>query len=543
MSPNGLLGRILLTVTAIWLLGGLALRDQLRGAHRAEVERGERVRLQEAASLIAASVDTASQRAALEQYPIEDNFTTWQSASPEAIALHRSLADAARRLELASPILTARLPERSKVAVASDPRSVHRDALEIIATSEETPRWRHPLAFRPEMLPTLLRGEVSSTGIYEGARGETIAAYAPLLDGDGSPAGMLIIESDPTELASALREPFTAELGTAAAAGALALLAITALLRRPRRELSTLREATARLGRGDLHTPIPIPVSAELTPLGRGLELARRRLAKQVAALTDRCRALERSLSDARAQLEPQVLARRERITSGDTPIAASVEVSAASQRPCRLIDLGYEDAIIRVPAGSPVDLAAGMPAALSVQIGDDAVRFDVRTTLRLELDGELEYHLELLSPLRDYEDTPAGLMDLLNARGAFRVFPSNHAPVLADVLSRSGGSLVADAAVENLSESGLAIRVPQPPAVVATWGTHLTLHISLPGHLVPIELAARVRNVAESMGGTRLGLAFDVDDRDFQQKREHITDYVRERLRELHISDRSVAA
>lgn len=544
IGPSTLIGRLVLAVGATLLIGNAALLSQLHGEHRSEVERSERARLQSAASLIAETVDIETQQVAIDKHPVEDHFMKWQNASPEAVSLHQELASAAQRLGVSAPILTARLPERSKVAVASDPRSVHKNALEIIATSEATPRWRHPLDFRPEMLPTLLHGDASATGIYEGLYGEKISAYAPLLDAEGAPVGMVVLETDPASLEAALDSFFVTEMSTMAATGCLVLLAIGGLIRRTLNELAAFEEATTRLGEGDFDTPIPTSDVAEVSRLSRGLELARRQLARQVTTLTERSDGLEHKLAAAQLQIDPRVLERRERIADTDTQISAGIEVTLGERLPCTLVDLGYEEAVIRVPQGSPIDLAAGMPATLSVRIdGDDPVNFRAVTALRLDQGDELEYRLELLDPLRDYEGIPSGLVNLLNTRGAFRVFPSNHAPVLVDMQSRDGGFLVADAAVENISETGLAVRVPQSPAIVATWGTRLALHMTLPGHVVPIEFEVLVRNVADSMGGARLGLAFDLEAQGFKQKQEHIADYVVDRQREMQTTRLSLAA
>jgi len=535
-APQSLIGGLILTVCSILLIGTAALVAQTYLSQHESAEELERARLQAAATVLAQQIDVGMHQRALEAHQLEDHFKEWRHASADAQVLHNTLANAAGALGTSTPILTLRVPEKYKVAVASDPRNVQKNALEIVGSSATTPTWLHPFTFRPEMAYPLLRSQPSATGIYEDGAGSWVSGFAPLLDAQGDVAGMVIISASADGIAAQARGAAFTALVTMLLTTLGVIIASITLSRRLSKNLRALEQATTKMADGDITTPISVEGIADISRVGHGVELARRQVARRVQALTLQGAELRHKLTAAQLQLDPRVLERRERISDTASRIRTSVILSGQSAQLCDLIDLGYEEVVIKVTEAQQLDLSPGMPARLEIAVQDEVpMILPVRVGIRLELDDHIEYRFKLVEPLVDLEELPPGVLALLNTRGAIRIMPSNHAPVLVDIQAPDHGFMVADAAVENLSATGLAVRVPQPSEIVATWGTSLKVHLTLPGHIVPIEYRVRIANLGECIGGSRLGLAFEQEDPGFKQKQEHLRDYVTERVNAAH--------
>jgi len=531
-SPQSLIGGLIIAVCAILLVGTAALVIQTYVSRYDSAEELERSRLQAGATVLAQQIDVGMHQRALDAHQLEDHFKEWRHASPEAQSLHSTLSNAAGALGTAAPILTVRVPERYKVAVASDPRNVQKNALEIVGSSAEVPTWLHPYTFQPEMAYPLLRSQPSATGIYEDATGSWVSGFAPLLDAQGSVVGMVIISASADGIAAQARGAALTALVTMMLTILGVIVASLALSRRLNKDLRTLEDAATKMADGDITSPIPTEGVAEISRVAHGVELARRQVARRVQALTLQNAELRHKLTAAQLQLDPRVLERRERIADTASGLCTSVRLTGEQSRPCELIDLGYDDVVVKVTDAEQLDLSPGMPACVEIAVdGDVPLVLPVKVGIRLDLDDYIEYRFRLREPLVDLEELPPGVLKLLNTRGAVRILPANAAPVLVDIQAPDHGFMVADAAVENISTTGLAVRVPQPAELVATWGTRLKVHLTLPGHIVPIEYRARVANIVDCIGGTRLGLAFELEDAGFKQKQEHLKDYVGERM------------
>jgi hypothetical protein len=531
MASSSLLGRLLLSVGAILLAGNAASLGLQYRAERGQIERAERARLETAAAMLVRQLDAGEHHALLERFPEQDHFLQWERGGEGLVTLQRQLAEASAELD--APIYTARLPEGAEVAVVSSPRDVHPEALELLVSSAEEPRWMHPAPFRPEMLKTLLHGERSATGLYQSTDGAWQSVFEPLPGADGAPEAMLVLNARPQALLDQAWGRLLQGLALAALTTLGALGAVFGITRSTARQLKALEAAALRLGEGDASQPLPYGGPREVVRLTRGLEIARRQIVHRVRAAREQTEQIEKKLSSVRQQIDPRALERRERIAAAGDQVQARVLLGIGRDEPCALVDLSHSEVVIAAPRDGGIDLAIGMPVTLQVQVGEEpSVTLRVVTLLRLEREDHLEVRFLLEEPLARDHGLPEGLAGLLDARGAERVFPANHAPLLVDI-GAGGASLVADAAVENISRTGLAVRVPQTPSLAATWGTRLRLHLTLPGYMMPLELEARVRNVTDAMGGTRLGLAFDASAEGFAEKQAQIEEYIEERLRD----------
>ena len=130
-------------------------------------------------------------------------------------------------------------------------------------------------------LPAALRADVLARRALSSARFDALGSYvaaAPLIDSTGNVVGFVETRLPTSDAAQSLRRLASTMVLLALTVGTLAGLFSFALGRRLGHPLRTLAIAAARIGRGDLETPVPIPSGAETGTLATTLDDMRHRL-------------------------------------------------------------------------------------------------------------------------------------------------------------------------------------------------------------------------------------------------------------------------
>ena len=268
------LATLILAVSVV-VLGGAGLHAVRQG-----VLRSEEARLITAATALAVGLDGDLLLEREQHLAAPDALTDW-AAQPALHAQQRQLAQFVEQLGAASHVYTLSLDPAAVAQIAAAPDQLHPGVMRFGLSSAARPYWHHAYDYRPEMAPTLLWGQQSSTRIYEDVHGVWMSAYAPVRTRDGQVVALVEVDAPLALLLGQARQQVQEGLLVLALMLAGLLATIGLVSRRVTRTVWRLVTAAERFGRGDLQTPIPEGGLLELAALGRALESARQDILAQ----------------------------------------------------------------------------------------------------------------------------------------------------------------------------------------------------------------------------------------------------------------------
>ena len=152
------------------------------------------------------------------------------------------------------------------------------EQLEFVVMTNEKPFIGDAYSIRPEMLPTLNKGQATHTGAYGDANGMWISAYAPILDSNGHISGLLEADYEVHTFLELLQQKFRALLWKGAIFGLIAVALSFLLAGRVTKKLVYLTEVTEKISLGKMETPIRVKGKDEVSRLGASLERMRESL-------------------------------------------------------------------------------------------------------------------------------------------------------------------------------------------------------------------------------------------------------------------------
>lgn len=315
-------------------------------------------------------------------------------------------------------------------------------------------------------------------------------------------------------------------------AATLHYAALCAAARRLRSEHAALADAALRLGEVDLVEPIT--VRGLCADIAGALELARQRSAERFRRAEDRLYQAQRQV----AALESG----GEDASEEDAPAA---EIRVAGRRADgKLVEVSQRRLVVRVPSGSTADLCAGIEALVVVRSPSDGARVDipVTTARRVDRQDHVLYTFTVTAPER-LVALPLSLTALFDNRRDFRVTPDARAALHAELLV-AGAATPVSAHVLDISASGIGLRARCDAALLASWGTRITVRVHFPGRSNPFAARARLRNVSAMPGGCRVGLSFAAESaEELADIQREVGDYVRSRHRELRPATHQLAS
>lgn len=278
----------------------------------------------------------------------------------------------------------------------------------------------------------------------------------------------------------------------------------------------------------------PITVRGLCADIAGALELARQRSAERFRRAEDRLYQAQRQV----AALESG----GEDASEEDAPAA---EIRVAGRRADgKLVEVSQRRLVVRVPSGSTADLCAGIEALVVVRSPSDGARVDipVTTARRVDRQDHVLYTFTVTAPER-LVALPLSLTALFDNRRDFRVTPDARAALHAELLV-AGAATPVSAHVLDISASGIGLRARCDAALLASWGTRITVRVHFPGRSNPFAARARLRNVSAMPGGCRVGLSFAAESaEELADIQREVGDYVRSRHRELRPATHQLAS
>lgn len=254
---------------------------------------------------------------------------------------------------------------------------------------------------------------------------------------------------------------------------------------------------------------------------------------QRVVAFEAKARSLSRRIDELEAEIDGQVLSRRERVAavSGRVTVALAV---AGRPMPARLVDLSATTVVLDIGAAEQPDLAPGMVARIGIAARgmSEPSLFDVRCESARGM-GEDSVRLRLafdrtIGP----DDLPAQLQDLVNQRRSPRVRPRPEVGLTAAV-RRHAEARPISAEVADVSDTGVRLLLPIEQDRFSAWGTRLLVAIALGPADKVVYFAGRVRNVhADGEGHVIVGLEFDPSaTSDFAARQQALSEWIYEEL------------
>ncbi len=515
LLPRSLIGRQMLALGTILLVGNALLLQRLHVGVEEEIVRAEAKRLASLAASLALTIDVDSHERAIAALPQKDAFTTWASAPADLAQSQRQLSEAASAIGLASPVYLLRLVDGVDVA----PDHPLAEALEFTLTSADTPYWRHRYGYRPEMEGALFDGEVSTSTVYRDEHGEWLSAYAPVRSQVGEIVALLEVDAPLSELISARNDRTLRNIGLVLSIMTGTLIAIIVLGRSLNRSLQDLEDAATRMGLGDMQTPVGVLGLFEVQQLAEGMEQARVVIAERERKLERLSRSLKEKLNIANEQLGALGLERRQRISRFAETLSFSMRLSGRGLN-AMLLDLTDRIAVFRVePHVRPV---LGGSTTVWCHKNTEFLGALVGTLVSRTGDGPTALTIILK---RQPEEVAAVLF-----RRPIRVRPDPANPVVCSV--HAGGSWHT-AEVENLSISGLRIGVGVSKAEVGRWQGTVKLRMTLPGRPM-MKTTGHLRSIESTKRGVGLGLTFVDSVQNLGKIEDELQRYVLQRERAL---------
>lgn len=152
------------------------------------------------------------------------------------------------------------------------------ESLKFVVMTNEKPFIGDSYSIRREMLPTLNDGKPAYTGVYQDAHGQWISAYAPILDANGHPSGLLEADYRVEEFLAIQRQTFLLLLVKALVFSLLAVILSFLLAKTVTRKINHLTRVTEKISLGKIDTPIQIGGGDEVARLADSLERMRESL-------------------------------------------------------------------------------------------------------------------------------------------------------------------------------------------------------------------------------------------------------------------------
>lgn len=145
----------------------------------------------------------------------------------------------------------------------------------IVMSHEGKPFVAHTYSIRPEMWPTLNKGEPGHTKIFQDEHGIWISAYAPIYDSSGHISGILDVDIRLEQFLMELERKTRRLIIISAVILALAILLSFILSRGLVRKLRYLTDITEKISTGQVDRPITVKSSDEVGDLAESLERMR----------------------------------------------------------------------------------------------------------------------------------------------------------------------------------------------------------------------------------------------------------------------------
>ena len=299
-GPRSLVGRLALATLTLFTLAIGVLLWQSHARITASIEAGEVGRIRAIAATLAPQLDGPGVAAAAVTLPDVDAFRAWSDAPATLLRTHEVLEAAARQNRLSTPIELVLPREDMRTRLRNEPEIGAGNAMQVLATSDALPGFRHGLDYLPTMAEAL-RGAVVATEPYADEQGTWISAFAPVFDAHGEVAAILVVD-EPLDPLLEGQQAYARQLAALAflllvVAGAGLVLMATKLTT----GVTRLAQAARSFGRGDLHTPIRAEGdAAEVRYLANALEAARQEIAGSIQSQQESEMELAAALQGAR---------------------------------------------------------------------------------------------------------------------------------------------------------------------------------------------------------------------------------------------------
>jgi hypothetical protein len=231
------------------------------------------------------------------------------------------------------------------------------------------------------------------------------------------------------------------------------------------------------------------------------------------------------------SEVEANLLDRRERISSLEGSLRVAISI-AGRPMPARIVDISSDGVVLDVPASEGPDIAPGMFARLGVawRTQEPPPVIEIRCEgARTVADDLVRMRYRWLKA-EDTQLLPDCLRGILEQRRARRVTIPPGAGLIGAVRRHATAKAVA-AEVQDLSRSGVRLRIPLTHERLSAWGTRVQVGLSFGTENTPVYLLARVRNVRADEGEfASVGLEFDqAHTPDFERRIEQISGWLEE--------------
>ena len=227
--------------------------------------------------------------------------------APEAASDARELLLRTRRANgLSTEIHALRLDPTARNAVLAEPDRAHPGAMQLWLSTSETPLWRGPYDYRPEMKPALFGGQPAHTDPYEDRYGQWVSAYAPIQDREGRIVGVVDVERRVDAVLGLLAGRQRRLITTGLIIFMATLLIAFGVVRRVAGGIEAIAAAAEKLGAGDYETRIDVQTSRETRILSQALDGARARIRAHLEERARNSLRMHEALQEARRAAKTQ---------------------------------------------------------------------------------------------------------------------------------------------------------------------------------------------------------------------------------------------
>lgn len=452
----------------------------------------------------ASQVDGDAHRALARAEAPEGGYATWSEAPDAAWMHHVALAGLREEVVAEGEFFTLNLRDDLRRQVESYPDQAHAEALEVLFTSADPPRWRAPVDYSPSMRPALFGGEGDAPVVVPQRTGTSVIGYAPIRDSVGNTVGLLAVDL-PLESTAGPHTAWQARLLLLLGGLTLALLVLLAQAgRRLAGGLTVLEAAGSRLASGDLSTAVSDRGYAEVGSVSRVLEEARAALARREAQLRTYAESMKRENELLEKGLDAATRRRRNALLKHNSEISATITV-AGEASPVRLVDLSYDFVLVHARTG--LSLVPGTPLELELLVSTDRESVRLACIARGVEATDEAVALRLVSRHSTQRlRFPRRLVELTRLRQAQRARPKTRHPIS---VACGFGDLSISGSVVDLSAAGMAVMTSTSVDTLAAAGTVGRIRFDLPGPSDPIQVRGTLLRMQETSGGTLLGFGF----------------------------------
>lgn len=227
--------------------------------------------------------------------------------------------------------------------------------------------------------------------------------------------------------------------------------------------------------------------------------------------------------------------------------VDAEVELAGGRRVRARMIELNERSITVAAPARGLATLDGGDRVSVTINspalTGSVAARVHVDRVIVEGGVGRITLHFAEEAEFQALLDS--GIGHIFNRRFAYRVqpapgepigiavHPATDAPVQVKVEADAGRPELTGYA-EDISVTGVGFSVTDGAAEQLAIGSRIVMVFELPPEVVPVRVSGKVRYLADTSSGTRIGADFEEGTPLYEPALEAITSYVMRRQRAL---------